>query len=38
MPLATHPIDVTPLELDELQDYPEVVAVDVDSLASHLAY
>jgi hypothetical protein len=38
MPLATHPVDVTPLELDELQDYPEVVAVDVDSLASHLAY
>ena len=38
MPLATHPENVAPLELDEFQDYPEVVAVDVDSLAAHLAY
>jgi hypothetical protein len=38
MPLANHPENVSPLEVDELQDYPEVVAVDVDSLASHLAY
>ncbi len=35
MPLATHPLDVTPLELDPV--YPELVLVDFNSLVNLLA-